>query len=285
VRRRVRLTIGDKTTAGVGALVINDLRVDFEVTKHMGGGINNAVISIYNLAPENRGRIEDIYTTVILEHDNGNGIFSVLYIGEVYNVVHSKAAAVDVITRVFCGSGLNALNNATAHQTIAGGATRREILETLNETLTTFGIDIGTIPTELDAPYSRRGVSISDNIRTILDDVLRGTGVAWSVENQQLEFQRIETAESTGIIVNPANGLIGSTRRTHAGFDFTSIVRPEIRPGVTVDVFSDFGETSQDGLHYLKVRSDTGARVRVLQVVHRGSNFEGNAITDVVGLR
>ena len=292
-RRHVRVTIGSVATGS--GLVINDidqrnepqLRVDFDVKKLQGGAPNLAVVRIYNLSPERRNAIEKEYSKIILEYAediNGPGGISVIYIGQLVNVITAKESGTDIVTTLFCGSGINAYQNATVHLTVEAGSLVREVIGQVVKDVENFGTEIGVIDKSITGDVGSRGKTFSGTVRDVMNDVLRNSGYSWSINDDVLEVKSDVTETKERLLITPANGLIGSVKRTTVGFDFTTVLNPALRPGQTVGVFSEFVDSSEASLHFLKVRSDSGGRVRIMSLNHKGSN-RGEAVTSVVGIR
>ena len=284
LERRVRLTLGSPDT-GEG-IVIEDLRVDFEVKKLMGGAPNTALIKVFNLAPERRALVDREYTKAVLEVGDANSL-SVIFIGQLYNALSGKSDGKDIVTQLFCGSGLNAYQNATVHASFEAGTALREIVGVIAGEFEDLGVGVGPLDeiALLEGTSVGRGSVFSGAASDMLDKVLENTGLSWSITDDKLEILRNETQTTSTIFVTPEQGLIDSPKRTQIGYDFTSVLNPAIRAGVTVGVFSEFVQSSEQALHFIKVRSDNGGFVRPISVAHKGTNYKGPATTEVVGIR
>lgn len=282
-RRNLRLTVGSVST-GAG-FVVEDLKVDFEITKLMGGAPNTGIVRIYNLSERRRTQLETQYNKVILEFGY-NDVLSVLFVGEIYNVITSKQKGVDLVTTLYLGSGLNGYQNATVHKTFEAGTGLRDLVTAVGAELESFGVDLGFVdPSLSNDTTNKRGTVYSGAARTILDNLLRDSGLKWSIEDDKLEVRKVLAEQNTRLEITPANGLIGSAKRTQAGFDFDCVLNPGLRSGHSVGVFSDFIETSDPSLNFRKVNKRTGGYVQIINLKHTGSNRDGQAISSVVGIR
>jgi len=269
MRRIVQLTVGDRGSGD--ALVIRDLKINFTVDKQASAP-HIALIQVTNLAPASRAAIESQFTSVLLEYGTSNGLLSIVFLGQLYNVVHTKNNSTgDIVTTLYCGSGAKARATGSIQQTFSAATSVGDLVRAVANQFAEYGVGRGTV--------------VSGALSTIMENLLEGTGFAFNIEGDQVTVKAEVTADTSDIIVTPASGLIGSARRTHQGFDFTAVLNPAIHPNETVGVFSAFTEDTRPGLHYSKLRSDQGAYVRVLSLKHTGSNRDGAATTVVVGIR
>jgi len=279
--RHVKLTIGDPTSGN--GLVIEDLRIDFDVTKITSKSPDVATISVYNLSPEHRRVIEQRYTNVILEYGTRDEL-SVIYAGEVFNQTITKQGGVDLVLNLFCGSGSDAHARATANLTVGAGQNMRDVLMQVGADLQNFGVEFGLIDAELAEleGTGSRPATFSGLVGEQIDKLLRDSGFTWNTENNRLNVIKAVTDTRADVILHPDTGLIGTVRRTQEGFDFDCLLNPAIRPGVTVGVFSRFIETA-NGVGTM-LDTDNGGYVRPIRVQHKGTNTIGNATTSVVGV-
>lgn len=280
MKRKLRLTVGNTNTSD--GFVVENLKVNFEVQKLPTGAMNTATIQIWNLSNRHRLQLQNEYTKCILEYGN-NSFLTVLFIGQIYNSITTKDSGVDTITTLYCGSGLNAFKNATVHKSFPAGTALRDLVGNITDELQGYGITLGLFDKGLENVSESRGQVVSGAVSNVLDNLLQGTGFTWSLNDDNIEVRKLKTESKTDIYITPANGLIGSAKRTQIGFDFTCILNPQLLPGETVGVYSEFADTAEQALHFRKVKPNSGSLVHILNLIHTGGNFDGTATTSIVG--
>ena len=286
-RRLASVILGGGADDDIEGVSIYGLRIDFEVIKYDGAAPDIATIRIFNLSSERRSLARERYRRVILEFGYSTDTVSVLFVGEVFNIIDSRENGTDIVTTLYCGSGVNVLENGYAHQRFPIGAAMRDMVEAVGKAAEDFGVQFGGIIEDIneDNPGAVRGRVVSGSIDAVLRDLLEGTGFRYSINDDVLTIEQPTVADTSDVIIGPNTGLIGSIRETNAGFDMSCVCNPAIRVGQTIGVFSDFAETNRDGLNYTAYENARGAFVRVMQLTHKGGNYTGGATTDVTGLR
>ena len=286
-RRLVSVVLGGASGDDVQAVSISGLRIDFEVIKYDGAAPDIATIRIFNLSPDRRALTRERYRRVILEFGYSTDTVAILFIGEVFNVVTSREGGTDIVTTLYCGSGVNVLENGFAQQRFPIGAAIRDMVEAVGKAAEDFGVQFAGISDAINesGEPATRGRVVQGSIDSVLRELLEGTGFRYSINDGVLSIDQPTVDDDSSVVIAPDRGLIGSLRETNAGYDFTCICNPSIRVGQTVGVFSNFRESNRDGLNYTAHRNARGAYVRVMQMTHKGSSYSGGATTDVTGLR
>lgn len=114
-KRRVRLIIGK---AGNG-LLVEHLRVAFEVKKTLESDPNTATIKIWNLNPDNEAKARNEYDEVLLEAGY-EGAMRLVFRGNIQHVYRYRDGQ-DFITEIEAGDGDKSYRNATMNETLAAG--------------------------------------------------------------------------------------------------------------------------------------------------------------------
>jgi hypothetical protein len=108
-------------------LIVENVRVRFEVIKSLIGAPNLAFILIYNLS-ENTRKFFQSETTLTLYA--GNEQLTHIFTGDITNVVDRKEG-VDWHTEIYCGDIVNAINDSTINKTYAAGTSHNQIFNDL----------------------------------------------------------------------------------------------------------------------------------------------------------
>lgn len=278
--RRVSLTIGDSENA----IIIEGLRIDFEIVKYYGSAPDLATIKVYNLRQDRRALLRDRYRRAVLSFGY-NDFLSTLFAGQVYNVVDSREQGTDVVTTLYCGAGVQVSEQGILQRVFPNGTSYGEMMTAVTEVVEQFGIEVETITQTVTAlgVDAERGRTLSGSVTDVLDTLVENTGLTYTINDEVLRIEELTLDENPSLVITPATGLIGSVQRTNQGYDFTSLLNPRIKPGRTLGVFSEFSSTVRDGLQFASYANGVGGRINPIRVDHAGSNFGGAATTKVVG--
>lgn len=121
---------------GQGAIIIQPpFTINFNVNRSANAAMNTMEISVYNLGKATRYRIQHDrfdftnYRTVALEAGYGNQL-SLIFLGSIYEAGSSRSGT-NIITNISSRSGFYDIRTTKTYQTIAKGATQKQIVKTL----------------------------------------------------------------------------------------------------------------------------------------------------------
>jgi hypothetical protein len=216
--RKAQLVVGKQ---GQG-LLIEFLRIAFEVEKTSDGNPNTASIQVYNLNETNHGRIKNEFDDVILNVGYGDSL-AVIFRGNIKRVFKYKQGN-DWITELECGDGDQDFKNAIINETIEAGVDDSVIVDRAVGTMskTTKG------PVKGLSPNKRlRGKVMSGNTRDVLSKLAKDADASWSIQDGQLTFIPINgVLDDEAIVVNSQTGMLSAPEVGDEGIKVKSLLNP-----------------------------------------------------------
>lgn len=225
------------------ALVVDSLRVQFDIKRSVAKGPNPGLVKISNMAPDSRGRFSRMPVYVILRagHD---GVLRPLMEG---NVTHSisELKRTDWVTKVQFADGGRSYARSEFTRSYAPPV---RALQVLSDAAGAMGL---TLPPEAEqSPELRQaleaGVSVHGPTRDTLTKLLARYGFNWSVQNGRLQIlKQGQTNRRRAWVVSEDVGMIGSPDATlphKPGKPSELVVKvllfPEIIPGDSIQLTS-----------------------------------------------
>lgn len=247
--RQATVAIGP---VGQPAILVDGLRVAFDVQKTLSSEPNTAKITVTNLSQNSRELIREVDVAVVLSagYRDLHGPETLAF-GNITNVLHQKEPP-DIHSIIEVGDGQKELRtvvtvsyseNTTVKQAIEDIAGRLGLPEKTN--LAALGAGNQTLDT---------GLSFIGPAREALDSLTEYAGLDWSIQGGELKFTVIEGDDgSTPIPLSPATGLVGFPKRLYAkktktgkiqkgtfdGWAVEALLQPKAEPGglVTIESF------------------------------------------------
>ena len=265
------LEIGD-TESGQG-LAINELQVTFSVKKSIDNKENQDTckISITNLSEESLTHTETAFSVASLYCGYGGELVRLFY-GQVSQSSTVKNGT-DRVTTIEIIPYITELKHNIISSLVPENGTVLDVIETIRRnTPIAKGVYKGK-NLETIMVY---GYPLSGTPHAMLDQVCRDYQLQWRVEGEALYINDSNSVESAvkekALVISPTSGLVdkpyffsGSEAKSKKdvskkkGVKFTSLLNPNLRPGVVVRV--DYKEDST----YLRVE----------EVEYQG-NYRGN---------
>lgn len=253
------------------ALIVTDMRVEFEVKRTIGKTPNPATIKISNLSDDSRSRFNRMPVYVILRagHD---GVLKPLFEGNVSHSI-SELKSTDWETKAQVVDG----GRAYAHSEFTRAyAPPVRALQVLSDAAAAMGM---SLPPEAEQSAELRqalsaGVSVHGPTRDTLSKILAPYGFNWSVQNGRLQILKQGALNKRRAwIIDEDAGMIGSPDSTMphkpgkvAEVKIECLLFPEIVPGDAIQLTS---------------RSFVKATFRVQDVHHRGDTHGNEWLTSL----
>lgn len=222
-KRKVQVVIGKK---GIGLLVEN-LRVQFEVVKTVESAPNVAVIKIYNLHPDNEAKIKNEFDELLL-NAGYEGAMQLVFRGNIKHVYRYREGN-DYITEIEAGDGDKDFRKAVMNETLAAGTTTSQLVDRAVGTFkSTGGTTKGTVQVTERARI--RGKVISGNTRDVLHDVARETGANWSIQDGQLTIVGANSVlPGEAIVIRADTGMLGAPEINDKGIAVKCLMNPMLK--------------------------------------------------------
>lgn len=256
-------------------ITVEGLRIAFDIEKTIKSDSNKATFNIYNLAQQTRDRLRQ-RGDVIQFTAGYEGLTELLYDGEITEG-DSHRDGPDWVTTIECGDGDSTFATQTVKQFFRAGTRVRDVIKLVAGSFTEptpdrededvkFGpqpkkkkekkqippriefrdidADLSALDTDLaNAGFSlllRRGFSVNGNAAEVMDKLGKMWRFDWSVQDgvfQLASYGRSLVGEA--VLLTPETGLVGPAIKTEHGADAVSLLIPQLRPGVQVNIESE----------------------------------------------
>ncbi len=291
-KRRAEVVIG-KSGSG---LLITDLRIKFEVAKTVDATPNTALISIYNLSPENEARVKNEFDEVLLNAGYEDAM-RLVFRGNIKHVYRYREAN-DYITEIEAGDGDKDYRNAVMNETLAAGTSNKHLFDRAH----------ASMPSAVAKPYADipekqriRGKVISGNTRDVLTDLARDSGANWSIQDGKLVMVKADTIlPGEAIVIRADTGMLGAPEVNEKGITVKCLLNPQIRINGALQLDNNdikkkrekLGKVQQTGQAVVAdentlngtVRLDPDGVYKAIKISHKGDTRGGSGdwITETV---
>lgn len=219
--RRAQVIIGK---AGRG-LLVEELRIVFEVTKTVDSAPNTATIKIYNLAPTSEAKIKNEFDEVLL-NCGYEGAMRLVFRGNIKHVYRYREGN-DYITEIEAADGDKDYRNAVMNETLAAGTTNKHLIDRAVGSMS-GGTKKGYADTGSNPRI--RGKVITGNTRDALTDLARDIGANWSIQDGQLAIVKADAVmPGEAIVIRADTGMLGSPEVNDKGVTVKCLLNPQIR--------------------------------------------------------
>ncbi len=222
---------------------IDQLRIQFEITKSLVREPNTANITITNLAEGSRGRIEKASkVTLTAGYEDSQ---SVIFIGDVRTAEHFHNRP-DWETVIGAGDGERAYKHARMSESFKAGTPAGLVVKACARAM---GFDDGVLKdvvANVNASHAyKSGYTAHGRASDELTKVLTATDYEWSIQDQQLQVlawyevlpASVTLSSETGLLGSPSAGTPESVGDRPTML-IRSLLQPEIKPGALIDLQS-----------------------------------------------
>lgn len=185
------------------------LRVAFKIEKSDGKEPNNSEITVTNLSPDSRGKMQKKGVKVTLEAGYDATGVSRIFRGDARSIDHVRNGA-HWDTKIKCGDGERAWRFARVNESFAAGTGAGDVL---NYLAGQSGLQIGSVPSVVANLTTRydHGYVVSGKWSDEMDRLVRSIGYRWSVQDETLQVLLPGAASTAAVpVISPDSGLIGS---------------------------------------------------------------------------
>lgn len=207
--RVYRLVVGKSGAKGIE--IVRPIRITFDIAKDAEEEPNDYTIRIYNLAPATRKALEEPGLRCVLYAGYAEEQGPLLMAAGSVVFAYTKYELPDVVTELTVRDGHVELRDTAVSIGLGPGAQASAIIRDIARQM---GLPLVMAD---DVPDRRwhQGFSFYGAARTALHKVTQGTGLEWSIQNQQLQVvQRRGTTRRQAVVLAADTGLIGSPERT-----------------------------------------------------------------------
>lgn len=256
-----------------GTILIENLRMAFNIKKTVNWGTNTCILSVWNLSPSKRSALRTFGDRVSIfagyELDSGTGL---LFVGNTTQTSH-RFDQPEIISSLECGDGERNLNTILIELSYDANISCKQIVQDIADKM---GVKITQFAPVNDV-ILQKGWSYAGIAKNGLDDVCNALQVQWSIQNEDLIILAVNGVSmkqphqiniNTGMLGIPqqftyrSKYLPGAARLI--GWRVRTLLRPEILPGDEVRIQSN------------KVNYNLDGSFKVISIIHNGDTH-GNS--------
>ncbi|HOA80293.1 MAG TPA: hypothetical protein PKK61_04425 [Defluviitaleaceae bacterium] len=296
---RTTITIGDETKSYLskGERLADGkvyMRQDFTVKSYINvgsTGLHTAEINLWNLSDKSSKEIEQKGILVTLEAGY-EGKTGKIFEGKISSVTRTKSSSVEtnIVTTLYCVSGLNFLQNSSFSEAI--------VFEDLRSVLGRLADRLGLSPVidnQVEGTISN--ASLEGDVLTILKNLSTEFNFNFYWTETRLYIKAVLPIEQVPIAkkYTPENGLLDIPVVTEIGVNIKVFLDPNISPGDGFSLDSKFANFAIGGLNFVdRIRGDQiktfGREInnnryqgnyQALEILHEGSSHEDTWQTQI----
>ncbi|MNT05644.1 hypothetical protein D3C72_1402720 [compost metagenome] len=185
----------------------------FDIAKTAAEESNDAKITVYNLAAQTRRTLEEPGLRCVLYAGYAQEGGPLLMASGSIVYAYTRYDQPNVVTELTVKDGYIEVRDTAVSIGLGPGARASDIIRDIARQM---GLPLLMAD---DAPDRRweQGFSFYGAARTALHKVTQGTGLEWSIQNQQLQVvQRLGTTRRQAVVLAVDTGLLGQPERTRA---------------------------------------------------------------------
>ncbi|MCG8433496.1 MAG: hypothetical protein MJA83_05650 [Gammaproteobacteria bacterium] len=239
------------------------LKMKFAIDAAVTSTPNKAKLQIWNLAENNRKRVQEKNLPVVLEAGYAN-LIRILFRGDV-RFSSTVRQGPNWITTVNAGDGQSRYKSARINENLPSGTSIGDVLDIASKSL---GVDLGNLAKKAQAGSVRAGLSewvnggvLVGKASDVISQIAKSMGLQWSVQGGSLLFlEEQETTDDSVVVISATTGMIGSPDVGEDGrVNVSSLLNGDLFPGRRIIIES----RQVSGLH------------RVDKVKHVGDTWGG----------
>ena len=239
-------------------LVINNLRISFDIDKTINEKPNPATIRVWNL---NRSHLNQILSGAFdkVALSVGYQTLTQIYSGDITKAsVHRHD--LDFILTLECADGFRAYTQARITSTLKSGSNDEQILTELSKTLPNVNLGTVEVTNKRQLP---RGKVMNGDTRELLNRLARNSGADWSIQDGELVFlPKNKVLKAEAILISQETGMVNAPEHTDDGLELQCLLNPQLAIGGLVEVKSI--------LDYFN------GQYKVVKLLHSGDAMEGD---------
>jgi len=261
-------------------IVIDRLRISFDITKTVDDIPNSAIIKIYNLNPANEAKIKEEFKDIIVRagyEDQERLIFS----GSIKYVYRYRQGN-DYITEIEGGDGDEDYKTATINETLAAGTTDEQLIDKAVGSFkkTTKG------HVKLKTKGRRRGKVVSGNTRDVIKQVAIRNGANWSIQDGQLTIVHVDDVlPDEAIVINSETGMLSAPETNDRGIAVKTLLNPQYKINGAIHLNNNdikakrnkpqslaVPREKKESVQQEPVRQDPDGIYKLIKINHKGDN-------------
>jgi len=225
--------IGLIVFAGEDGLDLSAYKIEFSVQNADQESPNNAVIRVYNLAPNTVKKIRGEFSQVVLNAGYEQGNYGVIFQGTIKQFKVGKLNSTDSFLDILAADGDISYNQGIVSATIAKGETPLTAIETIAKDLPdSQGVSTENLLIDKQHVPSIRGTVLFGMARARLRNLASNLDASWSIQNGRVVFMdNTGYAEGEAVEINIASGQVGFPQQTDEGIKVSCLLNSRLRIG------------------------------------------------------
>jgi hypothetical protein len=209
------------------------LRVDFDVTKTIGGKPNKARIEVYNLdeLPDLQNR--DLRVRLVAGYDTPALIFQG---NPVKGGLTRERSGGDLILKIEAQDGIREYQNARVNVSFSTATSFQQVVDEVSKQM---GLPQGTIRLDNDVSLTQ-GFAYNGAARDVLDRIATSVDADWSIQDGQLQLlPYTATTPNRGPLYSTELRNLIDAKPTDDGVEVVTFLDSAMKPGDRFKVESD----------------------------------------------
>lgn len=222
--------------------VIDQLRVQFHVTKTADKTPNTCDLIITNLSADSRSKMKAHGMSVIIEAGYKD-TRSVIFSGDSRICDHTHKNA-EWLTKIQCGDGEKIYQYKRLNQSFAAGT---QVVQAIRAAANAMGVNLGNLNDALneggvEPNKFEHGFAAFGNAASVFNKLITSAGYTWSIQQGALVVAKkgqpavqevVVLSAKTGLLESPEHSPPNKTKK-QTTLVAKSLLNPKIRPGVLV---------------------------------------------------
>lgn len=268
------------------AIVIRNLRINFEIRKSVISAPNLAKVTLFNLSQKTLSSIQKKFTKVILNVGYGNDL-KMLYKGEIRNVFQSRNG-VDTLTTFYAGDGERAWQNASLNKTYDKTVSPDIVIKDIIKTFINVDPSLasGSIETISNISDKLLGQTLSGSSKDILNTFADEYGFDWSIDDGKINVINTDSylKANEAVLITNSTGMINSPILTEIGVDVTTLLNPRLIPNNLFKIESIGADVQMGNLFFRNIKRTKAEGIyKIQETIFKGDNYGGVWLSSVKG--
>lgn len=251
--RALRLEVGNDSEG----ILIENLRVTFDIQKGNAKHPNKATITIFNLKESNRYKLATkvwTYARLHVGYGLNNITYRLIFEGNITRV-NDQRNGMDIQTVLECGDGRTAYTDSFISSTFAKGATYDDVIDECLGQMD--GVEEGYICVDKQTAFTRAR-TMYGQVTTVLDGVAKANNAVWSIQDGKLTIIPNDAVnDNDAVILSASSGMVGAPKGTDKGLEVSANLNPALAIGGLIQIDSMFTQyNGQYKIDTLRFRGD-----------------------------
>lgn len=227
--------------AGTTGVLVDGLRIAFNITKTAKPDSNKCTVEISNLSKTTRDQLKantGILVELSVGYEEMSGGNEVIFIGDIVNVDHDTTNP-DILTTLEVADGYGAIKGKRSSVSYKAGATLRTII---TEAVKNLGLAEKTRINDIIIPsvVYKNGFSYEGYTAGLLNKLCHANGLNWSVQNNEIKIYAQSgddgSASLRAALINSPRRILkkakdGSSTDSFSGWELDTLLAPKAEPG------------------------------------------------------